>query len=151
MEYKVTWLYVIVKNAGFVSERFLMNFILLFHYNWAATLQNQQSECASSEDSSLSAWRNLGSLATHWAHSEDSDQTGRVPRLIWDFAGRTLIVLVLSCRGSYYHYFRMMYSPAPESHYIYFLGPRKKSKLKTEQQRNKWKHAFKFNTDEICK
>ena len=28
-------------------------------------------------ESSLSAWRTLGSLATHWAHSEDSDQTGR--------------------------------------------------------------------------
>ena len=27
-------------------------------------------------ESSLSAWRNLGSLATHWAHIEDSDQTG---------------------------------------------------------------------------
>ena len=27
---------------------------------------------------SLSAWRRLGSLATHWAHSEDSDQTGRL-------------------------------------------------------------------------
>ena len=34
-------------------------------------------------ESSLSAWRKLGSLATHWAHSEDSDQTGRMPRLIW--------------------------------------------------------------------
>ena len=33
MEYKVSGLYVIVKNAGFVSEQFLMNFILLFHYN----------------------------------------------------------------------------------------------------------------------
>ena len=30
---------------------------------------------------SLSAWRKLGSLATHWAHSEDSDQTGWMPRL----------------------------------------------------------------------
>ena len=50
--------------------------------------------------SSLSAWRNLGSLATHWAHSEDSDQTGRMPRLIWVIAGRTLILLVLSSRGS---------------------------------------------------
>ena len=36
-----------------------------------------------------------------WAHSEDSDQTGRMPRLIWVFAGRPLILLVLSCRGSY--------------------------------------------------
>ena len=40
-------------------------------------------------ESSLSAWRKLGSLATHWAHSEDSDQTGRMHRLIWVFAGRT--------------------------------------------------------------
>ena len=39
-------------------------------------------------ESSLSAWRKLGSLATHWAHSEDSDQTGRMPKLIWVFAGR---------------------------------------------------------------
>ena len=29
-------------------------------------------------ESSQSAWRKLGSLATHWAHSEDSDQTGRI-------------------------------------------------------------------------
>ena len=34
------------------------------------------------------------------ADNEDSDQTGRMPRLIWVFAGRTLILLVLSCRGS---------------------------------------------------
>ena len=52
-------------------------------------------------ESSLSAWRKLGSLATHWVRSEDSDQTGRMPRLIWVFAGGTLILLVLSCLGSY--------------------------------------------------
>ena len=40
-------------------------------------------------ESSLSAWRKLRSLATQWGHSEDSDQTGRMPRLIWVFAGRT--------------------------------------------------------------
>ena len=34
-----------------------------------------------------------------YADSEDSDQTGRMPRLIWVFAGRTLILSVLSCRG----------------------------------------------------
>ena len=39
--------------------------------------------------SSLSAWRKLGSLATHWTQSEDSDQTGRMPRLIWVFDRRT--------------------------------------------------------------
>ena len=51
-------------------------------------------------ESSLSAWRKLGFLATHQAHSKDSDQTGRMPRLIWVFAGRTLVLLVLSCQGS---------------------------------------------------
>ena len=54
-------------------------------------------------ESSLSAWRSIESLATHWAHSEDSDQTGRMPRLIWVFAERTLILLVLSYRGSCVH------------------------------------------------
>ena len=50
-------------------------------------------------ESSLSAWRRIRSLATHWKHNEDSDQTWRMPRLIWVFARRTLVVLVLSCRG----------------------------------------------------
>ena len=52
-------------------------------------------------ESSLSAWRKLGSLATHWVHSEDSDKTGRMPRLIWVFTGRTVILLVLSWGRSY--------------------------------------------------
>ena len=55
-------------------------------------------------ESSLSAWRKLGSLDIHWAHSEDSDQTGRMPRLSWVFAGRTLILLVLSCSSSFLFY-----------------------------------------------
>ena len=45
--------------------------------------------CPVWSESSLSAWRMLGSLATHWVHSEDSDQTGRMPKLIWVFAGHT--------------------------------------------------------------
>ena len=69
--------------------------------SWATAQQNQQNDlCArqrlrsawastKSDQSSLSAWRNLGSLATHWAHSEDSDQTGWMPRLICVLAGRT--------------------------------------------------------------
>ena len=51
-------------------------------------------------ESSLSAWRKLGSLSTHWAHVAKTDQSGWMPRLIWVFAGRTFILLVLSCRGS---------------------------------------------------
>ena len=62
--------------------------------------------CAPSKDSdqpghSLSTWRKLGSLATHWAQSEDSDQTGWIPRLIWVFAGRTVILLVLLWGSSF--------------------------------------------------
>ena len=53
-------------------------------------------------ESLLYAWRNLGSLATHWAHSEESDQTGRMPRLIWVFAGCTVILLVQSWGGSFF-------------------------------------------------
>ena len=31
----------------------------------------------------------IGSSATHWVHCEDTDQTGRMPRLIWVFPVRT--------------------------------------------------------------
>ena len=47
---------------------------------WAASWENQQNDCAPSEDSDQpghpSTWRKLGSLATHWAHSEDSIRLG---------------------------------------------------------------------------
>ena len=38
-----------------------------------------------------------------------TDQTGRMPRLIWVFAGCTLILLVLSCRGFYFSYFNFVF------------------------------------------
>ena len=51
-------------------------------------------------ESSLSTGRRkLWSLATQWVHSKDSDQTGRMPRLIWVFPGRTVIMLDLSWGG----------------------------------------------------
>ena len=49
-----------------------------------------------SDQSSLSAWRKLGSLATHWVHSKDSDQTGQMPSLIWVFAGN-FVGFVMCC------------------------------------------------------
>ena len=73
---------------------------------WAATRQNQQngmctlrrlgSAWASAvwSESLLSAWRKLGPLATHWV--------ALMPRLIWVFAGHTVILLVLSWGGSYF-------------------------------------------------
>ena len=45
--------------------------------------------------------KKIGYLATLWAHSEDSDESGRMPRLIWVFAGRTVILYVLSWGGSF--------------------------------------------------
>ena len=44
----------------------------------------------------VSARRNLGSVVIHWVHSQDSDQTGRMPRLICVFAVR-IILFALSC------------------------------------------------------
>ena len=80
---------------------------------WAATWQNQKSDCAPSEDSdqpigirqvwsesSLCAWWVVKDPRLLHADSEDSDQTERIPRLIWVFAGRTFILLVLSWGGS---------------------------------------------------
>ena len=78
---------------------------------WATTWQNQQSVRPAKTQISLGicpVWSE-SSLCAQWvakdpkflhADSEDSDQTGRMPRLIWVFPGRTLILLVLSCRGS---------------------------------------------------
>ena len=53
-----------------------------------------------SESSLCAQWVAKGPRFLH-ADSEDSDQTGRMHRLIWVFTGRTVILLVLSCRGSY--------------------------------------------------
>ena len=77
---------------------------------WAETWQNQQNECAPSVDSDQPG--HPPSLirvfaCAQWvpkdpsfllADSEDCDQTGRMPRLIRVFAGRTPMLLVLSCR-----------------------------------------------------
>ena len=52
------------------------------------------------------------------ADSEDSDQTGRMPRLIWGLAGRTATLLVLSCRGSLRNSVFVCYS----MHYWPFQG-----------------------------
>ena len=75
------------------GQRFLLWYFL--ETFWAAAWQNQQNDlCAQQrlrsawasaqpDQSSLSAWRSIGSWASHSAYSEDSDQTGRTPMLIW--------------------------------------------------------------------
>ena len=84
---------------------------------WAATWQNQQNECAPSEDSDQPGhppslirvfavrMKKPWVLSYSLSASEGSDQTGRMPRSIWVFAGHKLIFLVLSCRGSFVPHF----------------------------------------------
>ena len=57
---------------------------------WAQQRLRSAWASTQSDQSSLSTWRKLGSLATYWVHSEDSDQPGR-----------TVILLVLSWGGSW--------------------------------------------------
>ena len=52
-------------------------------------------------ESSLYAQRVAKDPSFFHADSEDSDQTRRMPRLIWSFAGSTTTLLVLSCHGSF--------------------------------------------------
>ena len=60
-----------------------------------------------------SAWASAQSVAD----SEDSDQTGRMPRLIWVFAWRTVILLVVSCCGSI---MLTYFSPAHKQSLLFF-------------------------------
>ena len=80
-------------------ERFLYSSIFLYS-NWAATWQNQQNGIRPNwSESLLSAWRNLGSLATHWAQAKSQIRLGGYPGWSESSLG-ALILLVLSCRGS---------------------------------------------------
>ena len=47
-----------------------------------AKTQSSLGICPVWSESSLSAWGKLGTLVIHWTHSEDSEQTGWMPRLI---------------------------------------------------------------------
>ena len=90
----------------------VMNLVLLSLFEPQHDKTNKMTMCPTKTEnclgirqvwsgSSLSMWRKLGSLATIWAHSEDSDQTWRLPKLIRVFTGHTVILLVLSCRDSF--------------------------------------------------
>ena len=84
-------------------------------HTWAATWQNQQNGCAPIEDSdqpghppslirvfavrTKKAWVFSYPLGTQ--QRLRSDWADALPNLIWVFAGCTLILLVLSCRGSH--------------------------------------------------
>ena len=81
---------------------------------WAMTWQNQQCVAVRPAKTQISlgiqpVWSEsslciqLVAKDPSFLHADNkgSDQTGWMPRLIWVFAGHTLILLVLSCRGSF--------------------------------------------------
>ena len=88
----------------------------LFHYMSHDMIKQTKWLCAQQRlKIRLGAWSE-SSLCAQWVakdpsflhvDSKDSDQTGLMPRLIWGFAGHTLILMVLSYRGSYKQYFMM--------------------------------------------
>ena len=94
------------------SNIFVYNCILSYMYNRAASRQNQQCGCAPSEDSDqpghppslirVFAVRSRVAKDPSFLHanSEDFDKTGRMSRLIWVFAGRTVTLLVFLWSGS---------------------------------------------------
>ena len=70
---------------------------------WLCAQRRLRSAWASTQSDKSSLCAQLVAKDPSFLHvdTEDSDQTGRMPRLNWVFAGRTLILLVFSCRGSY--------------------------------------------------
>ena len=75
-------------------------------------------------ESSLSAWRSTEPLATHWAHSKNSDQTGRMPRLIWVFLNNLLkkkrIIKLREYRFLNYSIIQIICQCALTSHFFKF-------------------------------
>ena len=64
---------------------------------WAASWQNQRNGmCAQQRLRSAWAWRKLGSLATHWAHSEDCSDLAGCPGWSESSLGAHSILLALS-------------------------------------------------------
>ena len=94
---------------------------LLQTKNWAASWQNNKVSVRPAKTQITLGIRPVcleSSLCAQWvakdpsclhADSEDTDQTGWMPRLIWVFAGRTATLLVLSRVGSNARAFVLVY------------------------------------------
>ena len=99
---RLKWSYFLPKLVGYHKTRFLSLYFVWFwnfkHQKWATSWQNQQNDlCAQRRlrSARASAWRSIGFLAIHKAYSKDSDQTGRMRRLIWVFAGHTSFCFIM--------------------------------------------------------
>ena len=105
--YKSAFINWIVSLVAVWSSRQLLHVFFILE----CALHNKLSRLVTKPTKWLCAQRRLGTawLCTQWvgkdprflhADSEDSDQTGQMPSLIWVFAGRTTTLLVLSWGGS---------------------------------------------------
>ena len=86
-----------------VFLQFIFNYAILMVQLWAASWQNQQNgmcaqwrlrsawASAQCDQSSLSAWRKLGPLATHWAHSWSESSLG-TQSFCWFYHVAALII-----------------------------------------------------------
>ena len=91
------WVFTLGYHFGKFANFLITSDRPICSYRWAATWQNKQNDCASSEESDqpghppslIRVFAVRMKLATHWAHSEDSDQTRQMSRLNWVFAGHT--------------------------------------------------------------
>ena len=81
-------------------------------------------------------WRRFGPLATHKAHSKDSDQNGCMPRLIWVFTGHIdnfVGLVVLHLINSFD-----------------ILNLLKNNILLSQQQIHKWDGAWQNQQNDLC-
>ena len=69
---------------------------------WTSAPSDQSLRCPHEES--------LGSLATNWTHSKDPDQTGRMPKLIRVFGGRTCHFADFVMRGLKSNIIKIFYS-----------------------------------------
>ena len=105
---------------GFMSQNyivwpifFLMNVFIALKGTHLSHLMIKPTKLLCAQQRLRSAWASIqseSSLCAEWVakdpsflhmDSEDSDQPGHLPSLIWVFAGRTTTLLVLLCRRSF--------------------------------------------------
>ena len=94
-----------------------------------------------------SAWSE-SLLCAHWvakepcflhADSEDSDQTGQIPRLIWVFTGANVILFVLSWRGSFWRAWRTSNPSLHQTRVRKHINTDSTRRWNNEYLRTRWK------------
>ena len=96
-----------------------------------------------SESSLCAQWVAMDPSFLH-ADSEDSDQTGRMPRLIWVFAGHTVILLVLSWGGSNQKWVFWPLSSSPKERTFWVLNKIVSVKLLFKNKKTQYKLTYKW-------